>query len=146
MSLLPCDAPQNLMLMPALPLAPIRQNLTLNSKMAVAWIESTERSSRILLLMLLSTIKMGQSVSTMIKWWDTAFLQRKSTICYHLHRKIFINPLSQQNSYSIGHLLVTVTTQWPDTDSIVTTDNCQQHSDYAASTADQLFGHCAASS
>ena len=40
---------------------------------------------------------------------------------------------TQQNSYSISHLLGTVTTQWLDSDSVVTVDNCQQHGDWAAS-------------
>ena len=35
---------------------------------------------------------------------------------------------TQQNSYSISHLLGTVTRQWLDSDGIVTVDNCQQHS------------------
>ena len=33
----------------------------------------------------------------------------------------------QQNSYSISHLLDTVTTQWLDSDSVVTIANCRQH-------------------
>ena len=40
---------------------------------------------------------------------------------------------TQQNSYSIGHLLGTVTTHLLDSDSVVTADNCQQHSDYVHS-------------
>ena len=42
---------------------------------------------------------------------------------------------TRQNSYSISHLLGTVTTQWLDSDSVVTIVNCQQHSD---NTVDQL--------
>ena len=41
-----------------------------------------------------------------------------------------VNHNTQQNSYSISHLLGTVTTQWLDSDGIVTVDNCRQHSDY----------------
>ena len=39
---------------------------------------------------------------------------------------------TQQNSYSISHLLATVTTKWLDGDGVVTVDNCRQHSDWAA--------------
>ena len=49
---------------------------------------------------------------------------------------------TQQNSYSISHLLGTVTTQWLDGDSVVKVVNCRQHCDY---TVDQLCSHCAAS-
>ena len=41
---------------------------------------------------------------------------------------------TQQNSYSISHLLGTVTTLWLDSDGVVTVDNCQQHGDYSWST------------
>ena len=37
---------------------------------------------------------------------------------------------SQQNSYSISHLLDIVTTRWLDSDSEGTVDNCRQHCDY----------------
>ena len=37
------------------------------------------------------------------------------------------------NSYSISHLLATVTTQWLDGEGVVTVHNCRQHSDYTAS-------------
>ena len=43
---------------------------------------------------------------------------------------VFSNTL--ENSYSISHLLGTVTTQWLDSDGVVTVDNCQQHGDWAA--------------
>ena len=39
--------------------------------------------------------------------------------------------LTQQNSFSISHLLDTVTTQWPDSDSVVTFDDSQQHGNWA---------------
>ena len=41
---------------------------------------------------------------------------------------------TQQNSYSISHLLDTVTTQWLDVDSdgVVTVHNCRQHGVYTA--------------
>ena len=42
---------------------------------------------------------------------------------------------TQQNNYSISHLLGTVTAQWLDSDNEVTVDNCRQHGDY---TVDQL--------
>ena len=51
--------------------------------------------------------------------------------------------ITQQNYYSISHLLGTVTTQWLDRDDVVIVDNCQQHSEY---TVDQLCSHCAAGS
>ena len=38
--------------------------------------------------------------------------------------------LTQQNSYSISYLLGPVTTQWLDSDGVVTTVNCQQQRDY----------------
>ena len=40
--------------------------------------------------------------------------------------------VTQENSYSIGHLWGTVTTQWQDSESVVTVANCRQHSDKAA--------------
>ena len=42
------------------------------------------------------------------------------------------NKDTQQNSYSISHLPDTVTTQWLDSDSVVTVDKCQQHGEWAA--------------
>ena len=39
---------------------------------------------------------------------------------------------TQQNSYSISHLLDTVTTHWLDSDCAVTAVNCRQHGDYTA--------------
>ena len=66
--------------------------------------------------------------------------------------------LTQQNSYSINHLLGTVTTQWLGGDGVVTIDNCRQHGDWAASgsvvtvmlavvdsdvTVQSLCSHCA---
>ena len=51
--------------------------------------------------------------------------------------------ITQENSYSASHLLGTVTTQWLDSDGVVTVDNCWQHGDYIV---DQLCSHCAASS
>ena len=39
---------------------------------------------------------------------------------------------TQQNSYSIGHLLGRVTTHWLDSDGVVTIANYQEHSDWAA--------------
>ena len=33
---------------------------------------------------------------------------------------------TQENSYSISHLLGTVTTQWLDSDGVVTVDNCRR--------------------
>ena len=38
---------------------------------------------------------------------------------------------TQENSYSISHLLGTVTTQWLESDSAVTVNNCQQPRDWA---------------
>ena len=37
---------------------------------------------------------------------------------------------TQQNSNFIGHLCSTVTTWWPDSDGVVTSDNCWQHGDF----------------
>ena len=48
---------------------------------------------------------------------------------------------TQQNSYSLSHLIGTVTTQWLDSDHVVTAVNCQQHRNF---TVDQLFSHSAA--
>ena len=45
-------------------------------------------------------------------------------ILAHIH-------LSKENSYSISHLLGRVTTQWLDSDDVVTVVNCQQHGDYS---------------
>ena len=42
------------------------------------------------------------------------------------------NYCTQQNSYSIGHLLGTVTTQWLHSDGVVIGVNCRQHGDYTA--------------
>ena len=42
---------------------------------------------------------------------------------------------TQQSSYSVGHLLGTVTTRWLDSDRVVTVVNCQKHGDY---TVDQV--------
>ena len=42
---------------------------------------------------------------------------------------------TEQNSYSISHLLGTVTTPSLDSDGVVTVVNCQQHSDYGDYTA-----------
>ena len=42
---------------------------------------------------------------------------------------------TKHNSFSIGHLLGAVTTQWLDRDGAVMVDNCQQHGKY---TVDQL--------
>ena len=39
---------------------------------------------------------------------------------------------TQQDSYSIPHLLDTVTKQWLDSDSVVTVVKCWQHGDYTA--------------
>ena len=50
---------------------------------------------------------------------------------------------TQQNSFSIRHLLGTVTSLWLDSGGIVTDDNCLQHGDY---TVDQLCSHRAAGS
>ena len=51
--------------------------------------------------------------------------------------------LTQQNSYSISHLLGTVTTQWLDSDGVVSVVNCRQHGDHGDYTVDQLCSHCA---
>ena len=51
--------------------------------------------------------------------------------------------LTQWNSYSISHQHGTKTTQWLDSDGVVTVVNCWQHGDY---TVDQLCSHSAASS
>ena len=51
---------------------------------------------------------------------------------------------TQEISYSISHLLDTVITQWLDSDSVVTVDNCQQHGDWVANI--WQFSHRAASS
>ena len=47
-------------------------------------------------------------------------------------KKVYIvwQTYTQQNSYSISHLLGTVTTLWSDSDCVVTVDNCRQSSDY----------------
>ena len=37
---------------------------------------------------------------------------------------------TQQKSYFISHLLVTVTTQWLNSDGVVTVVNYRQHNDY----------------
>ena len=50
---------------------------------------------------------------------------------------------TQQNSYSISHLSSTVTTQWLDSDGVVTFVNYRQQGDY---TVDQLCSHRAAGS
>ena len=39
---------------------------------------------------------------------------------------------TQQNSYSISHLIGTITTLWLDSDCVMTTGNCRQHGDLAA--------------
>ena len=39
---------------------------------------------------------------------------------------------TQQNSYSISHLLGTVTTLWLEGDCVVTADNCRQSSEHTA--------------
>ena len=54
----------------------------------------------------------------------------KSSVCFEVNR--------QQISYSIGHLLGTVTTQCLDSDDVVTVDKCLKHNDY---TVDQLYSH-----
>ena len=54
----------------------------------------------------------------MIFAWSLSLLQH----CVHIH--------TQQNSYSISHLLGTVTTQWLNSNCVVTIVNCGQHSDY----------------
>ena len=51
--------------------------------------------------------------------------------------------VTQQNSFSISHLLGTVTTHWLDSDGVVTVVNCQQHGGY---TVDNLCSHRATSS
>ena len=43
----------------------------------------------------------------------------------------YVGICTQQNSYSIGHLLGTVATQRLDSDGVVTVDNCRQHGDHA---------------
>ena len=40
--------------------------------------------------------------------------------------------ITQQNSYSISHLLDTVTARWLNSDCVVTVDNYRQHGDWAA--------------
>ena len=50
---------------------------------------------------------------------------------------------AEQNCYSISHLLGLVTTQWLDSDGVVTVDNCWQHGDY---TIDRLCSHRASNS
>ena len=45
----------------------------------------------------------------------------------------------QQNSYSISHLLETVTAWWQDSDSVVTVDNCQQHSNLSCAANGSVF-------
>ena len=49
---------------------------------------------------------------------------------------------TRQNSYSISHLLGTVTTQCVVSDGVVTVDNFRQHDDYIV---DQLCSHRPAS-
>ena len=68
--------------------------------------------------------------------------------------------VSQENSYSISHLLGTVTASWLDSDGKVTIDNCRQHGDWASNgsvvtvlpavnngdytiTVQSLWSHCA---
>ena len=56
---------------------------------------------------------------------------------------------TQQNSYSISHLLGTVTRQsWYYSPGVVAVDNCHQHSDYTVDddytiNVQSLCGHCA---
>ena len=64
------------------------------------------------------------SLNNIMHWQRKACVEMNESKCCR-HR------CTQQNSYSISHLLGTVITQWLDSDSIVTIDNCQQHSDWA---------------
>ena len=60
-------------------------------------------------------------------------LHKKPKYLYIVHRrcqKWEHNMDRQHNSYSICHLLGTVTTLWLDSDSVVTFVNCRQHGDY----------------
>ena len=45
---------------------------------------------------------------------------------------LYFSTFTQQISYSISHLLGTVTILWLDSDCIVTVDSCRQHGDYNA--------------
>ena len=58
-------------------------------------------------------------------WWMVTFVR------YHGKTR-WKWAYTQQNSYSISHLLGTVTTKWLDSDSVVTVVNCWQHGDYTA--------------
>ena len=58
-------------------------------------------------------------------------------------RLFHLSSCTQQNSYSINHLLGAVTTQWLDSDGVVTVDNCQQHSYF---TVNKLCSHHATGS
>ena len=71
-------------------------------------------------------------------WLDDCCLQ----ICSQPTTLLFLSDAhsegTQQKSYSISHLLDTVTTLWLDSDGVVTVINCQQHGDY---TVVQLCSH-----
>ena len=78
--------------------------------------------------------------------------------CLHIDQRkkvFFLYSNTRQNSYSINHLLNKVTTQWLDSDSVVTFDNRRHHSDLAFNgsvvivnnsdytvTAQSPCGHC----
>ena len=49
-----------------------------------------------------------------------------------------VEEFKHKNSYSISHLLGTVTTRWQNSDGVVTIDICPQQGDYAI---DQLCSH-----
>ena len=49
---------------------------------------------------------------------------------FQWYKPNFALNVTQQNSYSISHLLGTVTTQWLDSNGVVTVVNCRQHGDY----------------
>ena len=67
--------------------------------------------------------------------WAQSLLSVRVTLPYHLHpghSAPHNSSVTQQKSYSISHLLSTVTTLWPDSDCVVTVDNCWQSGDYTA--------------
>ena len=51
-------------------------------------------------------------------------------LVYNIDAEYVVKFHTQQKSYSISHLLGTVTTQCLESDGVVTIVNCQQHSDY----------------
>ena len=88
-------------------------------------------------------IWMCMFLSSLIFWFATLKIISAKWNNDVTNDDIFAGNITQQNSYSISHLLATATTQWLDSDSVVTVDNCRQHGDY---TVDQLCSNHAAGS